>query len=180
MNKIKTAKVTSCKFTSEWVNPMSRKIIYYHEVTTDAGDLASCGTIEKDSHRIAVGARIEYEINDNGRMILHSSSNDKKAEDEPKDSKTDNKKSRIKGQEAFLGYAWSYAKDLIIAGKTSKDLKAMKDKEIHPFPKLPIDSNPGRLHQLAKTRLPNQFDPTMALHLSNLALLGKLRLNDRN
>jgi hypothetical protein len=125
MNKIKTAKVTSCKFTSEWVNPMSRKIIYYHEVTTDAGDLASCGTIDKDSHRIAVGAKIEYEINDNGRMILHSSSNDKKAEEEQKDSKLDNKKSRIKGQEAFLGYAWSYAKDLIIAGKTSKDLKEL-------------------------------------------------------
>ena len=33
---------------------------------------------------------------------------------------------RVKGQEAFLGYAWSYAKDLIIAGKTSKDFAELK------------------------------------------------------
>jgi hypothetical protein len=125
MSKVKTGTVKSVKFTSEWLNPMSKKIIYYHEVTTDSGDFASCGTIEKDSHRIAVGAKIEYEINENGRMILHSSSNDKKQEEEQKDSKSENKKSRIKGQEAFLGYAWSYAKDLIIAGKTSKDLKEL-------------------------------------------------------
>lgn len=126
MSTIKTAKIETCKFTSEWLNPASKKIIYYHEVSTSNGEIASCGTMEKNSPRIAVGAEIEYSINDNGRMVLHSSSNDKK--DEPKQESANAQKSnRIKGQEAFLGYAWSYAKDLIIAGKTMEDVEELNN-----------------------------------------------------
>ena len=126
MNAIKRAKVTSCKFTSEWLNPASKKIIYYHEVCLDNGEMASCGTMEKNSTRIEIGAELEYSINDNGRMILHSSSNDKKEETKTESSNA-NKNNRIKGQEAFLGYAWSYAKDLIIAGKTMDDVEELND-----------------------------------------------------
>lgn len=126
MNAIKRAKVTSCKFTSEWLNPASKKIIYYHEVMLDNGEMASCGTMEKNSTRIEIGAELEYSINDNGRMVLHSSSNDKK--EEPKtEASNSNKSNRIKGQEAFLGYAWSYAKDLIIAGKTMEDVEELNN-----------------------------------------------------
>lgn len=115
MNTIKEAKVTQCTFTSEWLNPASRKMLYYHEIILDNGDRATCGSIEKNSSRIEVGATIQYSLN-NGRMTLHSSSNDKKNEEKSP------AKSKIKGQEAFLGYAWSYAKDLIIAGKTMEDV----------------------------------------------------------
>lgn len=128
MSTIKSATIESCKFTSEWLNPANKKIIYYHEVTTSLGDLASCGTMEKNSPRIAVGAKIEYSINENGRLMLHSSSNDKKEEKKEESTSKDSKSftsNRIKGQEAFLGYAWSYAKDLIIAGKTSKDMEEL-------------------------------------------------------
>lgn len=116
MSTIKEAIVTKCTFNSEWLNPASKKIIYYHELIMDNGDKGVCGTIEKYSSRIEVGAKLEYTINPNGKMTLSSSSNDKKLEEKPKGA------AKIKGQEAFLGYAWSYAKDLIIAGKTMDDV----------------------------------------------------------
>lgn len=126
MTLFKQATVTKCTFTSEWLNPASKKIIYYHEVTLDNGETAICGTIEKNSTRIAVGAKLEYTINANGKMSLNSSSNDKKNE-KPNDEKPNTTTNKIKGQEAFLGYAWSYAKDLIIAGKTMDDVDELNN-----------------------------------------------------
>lgn len=118
MQKFKKGVVDSCKFTGEWLNPINKKVIYYHEVCVSNGDLAICGAMEKNSSRIAVGATIEYEIDEKGKMKLSSSSND--AKNNIDDSKKSN--TRIKGQEAFLGYAWSYAKDFVITGKTMKDV----------------------------------------------------------
>lgn len=126
MTLFKQATVTKCTFTSEWLNPASKKIIYYHEVTLDNGETAICGTIEKNSTRIAVGAKLEYTINANGKMSLNSSSNDKKNE-KASDEKPTTTTNKIKGQEAFLGYAWSYAKDLIIAGKTMEDVEELNN-----------------------------------------------------
>ena len=126
MTTFKQATVTKCTFTSEWLNPASKKIIYYHEVVLDNGETAICGTIEKNSTRISVGAKLEYTINANGKMTLNSSSNDKKNE-KAADDKPAATNHKIKGQEAFLGYAWSYAKDLIIAGKTMEDVEELND-----------------------------------------------------
>jgi hypothetical protein len=35
-------------------------------------------------------------------------------------------KSKGSSQEQYAGYAWSYAKDLLIAGKTSQDMDELK------------------------------------------------------
>jgi hypothetical protein len=94
-------------------------------VSLDNGETAICGTIEKNSTRIAVGAKLEYTINSNGKMSLNSSSNDKKNEKPAYEKPSTTNK--IKGQEAFLGYAWSYAKDLIIAGKTMDDVEELNN-----------------------------------------------------
>ena len=42
-----------------------------------------------------------------------------------KKSNTQNYTPRPAKQEQFLGYAWSYAKDLIVAGKNSDDLEEL-------------------------------------------------------
>ena len=128
---LKFGKVVKCEFTSEWLNPINKKIIYYHDVTTNIGDTARCGTIEKNSPRIKKGAYIEYEIDDNNKMKLNESSADKGSILAPgfdkfvKEIRKESTTSRIKGQEGFLGYAWSYAKDFIIAGKTMDDIEEL-------------------------------------------------------
>jgi len=129
------SKVVSCTFESEWLNPLSKKIVYYHDVITDLGHMLSVGTMDKNSNRIKKGAVIEYTVDPIGKTKILSSSNDlsKIAENavidkqmkEEKEMLKNSEKVRIKGQEAFLGYAWSYAKDLIIAGKTTKDLEEL-------------------------------------------------------
>jgi hypothetical protein len=128
-------KVASCKFDKEWLNPISNKIIYYHDVITDTGHICNIGSMEKNSIRIRKGAMLEYCIDEKCKTKLISSSNDAKKiseaavkNKEEKVEKLMNENSdrqRIKGQEAFLGYSWSYAKDLIIAGKTMKNVEEL-------------------------------------------------------
>jgi hypothetical protein len=135
---IKFAKVVSCTFNKEYLNPISKKIIYYHDIILDNGDLCNIGTMDKNSTRIKKGAILEYTIDASAKTKVISSSNDAKkiaeAAVEIKKEKGlkaqrsfESDKQRIKGQEAFLGFSWSYAKDLIIAGKTSKDLEELNE-----------------------------------------------------
>jgi hypothetical protein len=130
---IKFAKVVSCTFNKEWLNPVSKKIIYYHDVIFDNGDICDIGSMDKNSLRIKKGAVVEYIIDPKSKTKVLSSSNDAKqvaaaalnAKKEKVDKINqvfDQEKQRIKGQEAFLGYAWSYSKDLLIAGKTIQDM----------------------------------------------------------
>jgi len=122
MNAIKKAKVESCKYVDDYLHPVSKKYIYYHQLAMSNGDLLSCGTMEKNSPRIKVGSVLEYKIDDKGKMKIETSSNDKKPEPEVTPSILS---PRIKGHEAFLGYTWSYSKDLIIAGKTMEDVEEL-------------------------------------------------------
>ena len=79
--------------------------------------------MEKNSPRIKKGAFIEFTIDEKGKIKLVGSSNDKTpmTPTEKKSAGIASNK-RVSGQETFLGYAWSYAKDLIIAGKTMDDV----------------------------------------------------------
>lgn len=125
---VKSGKIISCTYRDKWLNPLSKKFIYYHDVVTDEGKVLNIGTMEKNSLRIKVGAIIDYVIDEKGKTKIISSSNDaskiaeRALQENEKNKSSDDKNSRIKGQEAFLGYAWSYAKDLLIAGKTMKDM----------------------------------------------------------
>ena len=123
MSEVKTGKIASVTLKSEWINPITKKTVYYHDVLIDNGDSASVGVMDITSPKIKKGAKIEYEIDAKGKMKIHSSSAEKKKA-APKENAPIGL--RVKGQEAFLGYAWSYAKDLIIAGKTSKDFAELK------------------------------------------------------
>ena len=127
-------KIVSSAFETEWLNPLSKKIIYYHDVITDSGHILTIGTMEKNSNRIKKGVVIEYTVDEKAKTKLLSSSVDatkiaeqavldKQSREEKEQVKTE--KTRIKGQEAFLGYTWSYAKDLLIAGKTMQDMEEL-------------------------------------------------------
>jgi len=141
--QVKKAKVIVCNFTKEWLNPITKKFIYYHSIIMDNGDIGTIGKMEKTPKEISIDSILEYTISDEGKLKIISSSNEIKKEDVSKEqtSKTSSSKKpfskdRIKGQEAFLGYAWSYAKDLIIAGKTSKDLKELDKMAEHIYNKI--------------------------------------------
>ena len=127
------SKVSSCTFKDEWLNPISKKTIYYHEVITTDGHICSFGTMDKNSIRIKKGAMIEFTVDEKGKHKLLSSSNDaskkveaalesKSLKEEKLSNGYSSSKPKAKNQEMFLGYAWSYAKDFVIAGKTSKDV----------------------------------------------------------
>ena len=128
---VKKEKIVSCRYLDKWLNPISKKFIYYHEVITDNGCVINIGTMEKNSIRIKVGATIEYMTDEKGKTKIISSSNDagKIAEKAVKEKELSKNNfvsgNKIKGQEAFLGYAWSYAKDLLIAGKTMNDMEEL-------------------------------------------------------
>jgi hypothetical protein len=138
--EVKKAKILICKFSTEWLNPITKKIIYYHSLILDNGDVGTIGKMENLPKEISIDSIIEYTISEDGKIKIISSSNDSKENDKSvsnnDSSKSFKQKNRIKGQEAFLGYAWSYAKDLIIAGKTSKDLKELDKVAEHIYNKI--------------------------------------------
>ena len=121
-------KILQCDFKGEWINPTNKAKLFIHEIVTDNGGKGQVLTIEKNSPRISVGTYIEFEYDFvKDRIKIHSSSVDKS----PTISKTGEKlevKSKLPPsarQDSYLGYAWSYAKDLIIAGKGLKDVEEL-------------------------------------------------------
>lgn len=118
----KTSKVTKCTLSSEWKSP-GGFTVYYHLLHLENGDVGNCGRKEKYPEDLNVGSEIEYELTDNKIKFL------KKVEKYNTYSK---KKtggvSHEKRADDFLGYAYAYAKDMVIANKVSeKDLKDLKN-----------------------------------------------------
>lgn len=109
-----TSKVISCVFTGDWKNP-SGGTTYYHEVSLENGDVGSLGSTEKNTPKFGIGAIITYQKD--GSKLKFISSN--------VGTDTRSKKAPSKAQAGFLGYAWSYSKDLIIAGKTMDDVEEL-------------------------------------------------------
>jgi hypothetical protein len=116
----KTSKVVKCIFSNEWKNP-SGSLTYYHDVTLENGDTGSIGAMEKYPKKFTEGAIIDYNL-ENGKIKIVSTNDNPKESYQKKSSTTNYSQNRGTKQEQFLGYAWSYAKDLIVAGKTSEDL----------------------------------------------------------
>ena len=128
---VRSGKVLDCVFEDEWINPMSKKTVYFHRISIDNGDVGKVGAMEKDSSRIKVGALIEYDIDENKKIKLHQSSNDAKkfAKNQVLKDGVVMVKSGPKGRrhDEFLGFVWGYAKDLVIAGKTMDDVRRMPE-----------------------------------------------------
>jgi hypothetical protein len=122
MNKM--SKIVKCVFTNEWKNP-SGGFTYYHELTMDNGDVGSCGSTEKYPAKLREGNMVEYTLEGKKIKITLSSA---VVENNNNTKKTGSftGKGMVKKQDDFLGYAWSYAKDLIIAGKTMEDAEELK------------------------------------------------------
>jgi hypothetical protein len=119
----KTSKVVKCIFSNEWKNP-SGSLTYYHDVTLENGDTGSIGAMEKYPKKFTEGAVIDYNL-ENGKIKIVSVNEAPKENYQKKSSGNNYSGNRGTKQEQFLGYAWSYAKDLIVAGKNSEDLEEL-------------------------------------------------------
>ena len=118
----KTSIIKKSTFTSEWVNS-GGSLTYWYDLELENGEIGSVGVVQKDSPKILVGAEITY-YKENAKkikIVKHHSSITSVG------TSSSNAKSYKKAatQDAYLGYAWSYAKDLIIAGKTLKDMEEL-------------------------------------------------------
>tara|TARA_B100001778_G_C18302272_1_gene500379 strand:- start:37 stop:489 length:453 start_codon:yes stop_codon:yes gene_type:complete len=117
MSKEKSAKIVKSVFSNEWCNP-SGGTTYYYDIELDNNDAGAVGVTTKDSERVQVGQKIKYNINGTKIKVVEV---EKEAV-----QKTSYKAYKGKNsQESFLGYAWSYAKDLHIAGKTMEDIEEL-------------------------------------------------------
>jgi hypothetical protein len=114
----KNSKIVKSSFTSEWKAP-NGAVLYYHELVMENGDKGTCGIKEKSPPRIWNGANVTYTIDDKNKIKIITSDMD----NQPQQSLTPKSyKQNTSKQDTFIGYAWSYAKDLIIAGKTMEDV----------------------------------------------------------
>jgi hypothetical protein len=123
MSTTKTSKVVKCLFTNEWKNP-SGGMTYYHEVTLENGDTGSIGSMQKYSPKFTEGVTITYTLDSTGKMKIDNSSSEQAQQKKPASNNYSSQNyNRPAKQDQFLGYAWSYAKDMVVAGKTSEDFE---------------------------------------------------------
>jgi hypothetical protein len=127
--ELKTSEIVSCEFMNEFKPKGTNNIVYYHRVELKNGDIGTVGTVEKMPNKIAVGTVINYDYDpDKMKIKLEQSMGDFATTGGGKQgSKQGGSKGgyRVKNQDEFLGYSWGYAKDLIIAGKTMKDVEEL-------------------------------------------------------
>ncbi len=127
MSKAKTSKIVKCKFSDTWENPKG-ETVYYHELTMENGDVYNCGTMEKYADKISEGTEITYTVSGN-RLKLVQNQGSKAGGSEKKSTPKSQSgaKSNSGGyqrkpkQTDFLGYSYAYAKDMVVAGKTSPE-----------------------------------------------------------
>lgn len=105
----KTAKITDCKFDKEWKTPQGATL-YPHDLTLDNGDKGKIYYKSQNPDELASGSIITYEITDKGKITLV-----KKTEM----TNTNNFKTYNKFEP--VGFAFSYAKDIIVAKINNKE-----------------------------------------------------------
>ena len=158
---MKQSKISFVKFTNQWLNPKTNQTIYYHEVQLENGEVGTCGTITQMPPKLSVGSVITYEM-EGTKMKVHTSSghpaeqqtsysqpakqtnvgyNKAKKYNKPYTAGGNKSGGRSFSQEEFLGYAWSYAKDMIIAGKKSKDLEELNKMATYIYERIGVMLN---------------------------------------
>ena len=126
MATVKTSKVLKCEFKNPWTNPKG-DTVYYHDIVLDKGDSGSCGTMVKEPDELKVGAEISYTMKGDKIKIDRQNASApaaKKTAPRKTNSGTNAGKGAGYGNPkhtAFLGYSYAYAKDLVVAGKTSEE-----------------------------------------------------------
>lgn len=119
----KTSTIKSSTFSNEWENP-SGGTTFYFDIEFDNGETGSTGVAQKNSPKVVVGNEVTYTKNGNKIKIVNVKQPPSAAQYSGQTSKTTTYK-KTSSQDAYLGYAWSYAKDLIIAGKTMDDVEEL-------------------------------------------------------
>lgn len=119
----KNARVVKCVVTNEWQNP-SGGITYYHELTLDNLDIGTVGKMQKYPKELSEGAMLVYTIDEKNKIKIINSSMESGKMDKKFTKTTGN---TAKKHEDFMGFAWSYAKDLIIAGKDMRDVNELNE-----------------------------------------------------
>jgi hypothetical protein len=119
----KKAKITKCSFTKEWGEGSSKT--FFHDIELDNGDKGSIGAKEKNPDKLKTGSELTYTIESGqyGNKIkavnsqpVYGGGGGKKGPD-PKVQ--------------IVGFAMSYTKDLIIAGKVEIKLLPETFERIH-------------------------------------------------
>ena len=123
MTEQKTARIVKCVVTNELPNPAG-SITYYHELTMDNLDVGTIGKMTKYPKELSEGVMLVYTIDEKRKIKVVTSSMDNKMDNKSTKS-FGAKQSGPRRQEDFLGYAWSYAKDLVAAGKTMNDVEEL-------------------------------------------------------
>ena len=128
---MKTSIITECQFSGDWKAP-NGDMLYYHNITLKNGDTGSVATAEKYASKIEVGKEVTYTIN--GSKIKLQQPEGANSTPQTYNGANANKQRKqynyARGKQApdFLGYACSYAKDMVIAGKAkAADIKAYKN-----------------------------------------------------
>lgn len=123
--------ITHVNCTAEWTNPAG-KIVFYHQIKIDNGDVGNIGKMAKYPNEIAVGTFIQYTIDEKKKIkilndtdMLGSQKMGGPMPSTPTPTAPRRASSAGKKPDEFLGYAWSYAKDMIIAGKTMQDVEEL-------------------------------------------------------
>jgi hypothetical protein len=113
----KTAKITRTVFKNVWNNPKGGQV-FYHDIELDNGDKGSIGSKEQMPVKLNPGSDLTYIIE--GSKI--------KAFVAPQQSggATFQKKPQTDPRIQMIGFAMSYAKDLVIADKIKIDSLAVQ------------------------------------------------------
>jgi hypothetical protein len=117
MSVEKKGRIIKSVFSNEWTNP-SGGTTYYYDIEFDNKDKGAVGSTTKDSDRVMVGQNVLYKINGTKIKILELTN-------QPTKPAGKSYSPRKTSQESMLGYAWSYAKDLHVAGKDMKDIEEL-------------------------------------------------------
>ena len=120
----KTSIITVSNFSNEFMTA-GGSLCYYYDIVFANGDMGSVGVMEKGSPKVSVGAELTYykETAKKVKILKHHAALQLSGSQSTNTGTKSYKKAAT--QDAFLGYAWSYAKDLIIAGKTMKDMEEL-------------------------------------------------------
>lgn len=117
----KKSKIIQSVLSNEWQNP-GGTTTYYYDVVFENGDLGSVGVNQKSSSKVEKGAEVTYTIM-GGKIKVLQVTETAQTVNQPAAYAKKNSNS----QASFLGYAWSYAKDFVIAGKTMKDVAELNE-----------------------------------------------------
>lgn len=111
----KTAKITRTTFKTVWDNPKGGQI-FYHDIELDNGDKGSIGSKEKMPAKLNPGSDLTYTIDGNKIKAFV-------ATQQSGGGGSFQKKPQIEPRIQMIGFAMSYTKDLVVAGKV--ELKNM-------------------------------------------------------